>query len=46
MLWYVSKAKLFGANYGAMVVLPFANASLEAPAFGWATRSTPASPTC
>ena len=33
MAWYVSKAKLLGANYGAMVVLPFANASLEAPAF-------------
>jgi hypothetical protein len=31
--WYVSKAKILGANYGAMVVLPFANASLEAPAF-------------
>lgn len=31
--WYVSQAKLFGANYGAMVVLPWANASLEAPAF-------------
>ena len=30
---YVSKAKIFGANYGAMVVLPFANASIEAPAF-------------
>ncbi len=30
--WYVSKSKLFGANYGAMAVLPFANASLEAPA--------------
>jgi hypothetical protein len=33
MVWYVSKSKLFGANYGAMVVFPFANASLEAPAF-------------
>src|SRR6185295_17881435 len=31
--WYVSKTKVLGANYGAMVVLPFANASLEAPAF-------------
>ncbi len=31
--WYVSKTKFLGANYGAMVVLPFANASLEAPAF-------------
>ena len=33
MFWYVSKAKVLGANYGAMVVLPFANASIEAPAF-------------
>ena len=33
LFWYVSKAKFLGANYGAMVVLPFANASLEAPAF-------------
>jgi hypothetical protein len=34
LLWYVSSAKVFGANYGAMAVLPWANASLEAPAFG------------
>ena len=33
LAWYVSKAKIFGANYGAMAVLPFANASIEAPAF-------------
>ena len=33
LAWYVSKAKVLGANYGAMVVLPFANASIEAPAF-------------
>ena len=33
LAWYVSKAKILGANYGAMVVLPFANASIEAPAF-------------
>jgi hypothetical protein len=33
LAWYVSKAKVFGANYGVMAVLPFANASLEAPAF-------------
>ena len=32
LMWYVSKTKFLGANYGAMVVLPFANASLEAPA--------------
>ena len=33
LAWYVSKAKILGANYGAMAVLPFANASIEAPAF-------------
>ena len=33
LAWYVSKAKFLGANVGAMVVLPFANASIEAPAF-------------
>jgi hypothetical protein len=33
MVWYVSKAKFLGANVGAMVVVPLANASLEAPAF-------------
>jgi hypothetical protein len=33
LAWYVSKAKVLGANYGAMVVLPLANASIEAPAF-------------
>ena len=33
MAWYVSKAKFLGANVGAMVALPFANASIEAPAF-------------
>ena len=32
MVWYVSKTKVFGANYGAMVVFPFANASIEVPA--------------
>lgn len=31
MVWYVSNAKVFGANYGAFVAIPFANASLEAP---------------
>ena len=35
MAWYVSKAKVLGANVGAMVALPFANASIEAPAFGF-----------
>ena len=35
LAWYVSKAKILGANYGAMMVLPFANASIEAPAFAF-----------
>ena len=35
LAWYVSKAKVLGANYGAMVVLPIANASIEAPAFAF-----------
>ena len=34
ILWYVSKTKVLGANYGAMAVVPIANGSLEAPAFG------------
>ena len=33
LAWYVSKTKFLGANVGAMVVLPLANASIEAPAF-------------
>jgi hypothetical protein len=33
ILWYVSTTKVLGANYGVMVVLPLANASIEAPAF-------------
>ena len=33
LAWYVSTTKFLGANVGAMVVLPFANASIEAPAF-------------
>ena len=28
--WYVSKTKFLGANYGALLVLPWANASIEA----------------
>ena len=35
LVLYVSKAKLFGANYGAMFALPTANGSLEAPGFGF-----------
>ena len=38
MVWYVSKTKLLGANYGAMVVFPFANASLEVPAVQLSNR--------
>ena len=34
VLVYVSPAKIFGANYGLMVVPGIANGSLEAPAFG------------
>jgi hypothetical protein len=30
---YVSRAKVFGANYGMMAGLPIANAGIEAPAF-------------
>jgi hypothetical protein len=33
LAWYVSNAKFLGANVGAMVVLPFANAAIEAPGF-------------
>ena len=33
ILWYVSKTTFLGANYGALLVLPWANASIEAPAF-------------
>jgi len=35
LAWYVSKSKILGANYGAMAVLPIANASIEAPAFSF-----------
>jgi hypothetical protein len=34
MVVYVSKMKIFGANYGAMAVMPFATGSLEAPGIG------------
>jgi hypothetical protein len=33
-LWWVSNTKIFGANYGVMAVVPFSNATLEAPIFG------------
>jgi hypothetical protein len=32
---FVSPTKILGANYGMMAVVPFANAALEAPAFGF-----------
>jgi hypothetical protein len=34
ILSYVGKSKILGANYGVLVVMPLANGSLEAPAFG------------
>jgi hypothetical protein len=34
MVIYVSPRKILGANYGAMAVMPFATASLEAPGLG------------
>jgi hypothetical protein len=34
ILWYVSKNKVLGANYGAMAVIPWANGALEAPILG------------
>ncbi len=34
MMIYVSKAKIFGANYGMMAVVPLAKGALEAPALG------------
>lgn len=36
ILSYVGKSKILGANYGILVVIPLANGSLEAPAFGLA----------
>lgn len=34
LVLYVTPKKLFGANYGMMAVMPFANGSLEAPGLG------------
>jgi hypothetical protein len=34
LVYYVSKKKLFGANLGAMAVVPIARGALEAPGFG------------
>jgi hypothetical protein len=39
ILWYVSKKKVLGANYGAMAVIPWANGALEAPIFGLAQNT-------
>jgi hypothetical protein len=35
LVTYISQAKVLGANYGMMAVMPLANGSLEAPAFGF-----------
>src|SRR5215467_5683755 len=32
---YVTKGTFLGAHFGVMAVMPFANATLEAPAFGF-----------
>src|SRR5262245_19101130 len=37
---YVSPKKLFGAHYSLMAVMPFANGSLEAPAYGLSGTAT------
>ena len=37
---YVSPKKIFGANYGMMAVMPFANGSLEAPGFGLSEKAS------
>ena len=34
ILWYVSKAKVLGASYGLMAVVPIADGVLDAPALG------------
>jgi hypothetical protein len=34
LAYYVSKKKIFGGRFGAMAVLPVANAAIEAPGFG------------
>jgi hypothetical protein len=39
ILWFVSKHKILGANYGAMAVIPWANGALEAPFFGLAQNT-------
>ena len=37
---YVTPWKVFGANYGVMAVMPFANGSLEAPGLGLSDRAS------
>ena len=37
---YVAPWKIFGANYGVMAVMPFANGSLEAPALGLSDKAS------
>jgi hypothetical protein len=40
ILLYVSRWKVFGANYGMMAVMPFANGSLEAPGLGLSEKAS------
>lgn len=37
--YFVSKGKVAGANYGAMIALPWVNGSLEAPAFALSEKT-------
>jgi hypothetical protein len=41
-VWYVSKAKVLGAHYGAMATLVFTNNALDAPVFGLNTTTSAA----
>jgi len=40
LLWYVSPAKILGANVGAFATFPFVNASIDVPAFGFGTTTS------
>jgi hypothetical protein len=40
MVIFVSEKKIFGANYGMMAVMPFANGSLEAPGLGLSEKAS------
>jgi hypothetical protein len=37
---YITPLKIFGAHYGAMAVMPFANGSLEAPGLGLSEKAS------